>query len=99
MTLEELTIKIQNLAMEHGGKIKATVKFVFEDGSVIYLNDTVSPAQVNNDNESAQCIVKISSENFDKLLNGEMNSMGAYMMGKMKIDGDMTIAMKLASMF
>ncbi|MDA1120679.1 MAG: SCP2 sterol-binding domain-containing protein [Bacteroidetes bacterium] len=99
MTLEELTAKIQNLVQEHGGKIKATVKFVFEDGSVIYLNDTVSPAQVNNENESAQCTVKMSSENFVKLLDGDMNSMGAYMMGKMKIDGDMTIAMKLANMF
>ncbi len=99
MTLEDLTVKIKNLTLEHGGKIGATVKFAFEDGSVIYLNDTVSPTEVNNEKLSAECTVNISSENFVKLLNGEMNSMGAYMMGRMKIDGDMTIAMKLANMF
>lgn len=99
MTIEDITLKVKGLAIEHSGKIGATVKFAFDDGSVIHLNDTVSPAVVTNEDQPAQCTVKISLENFIKMLNGDMNAMGAYMMGRMKIDGDMTVAMKLANMF
>ena len=99
MTLEDITLKVKGLAIEHTGKIGATVKFAFDDGTMIYLDDTSSPALVTNDDQPAQCTVKMSFENFVKMLNGEMNAMGAYMMGRMKIDGDMTIAMKLANMF
>ena len=99
MTFEEVTQKVKVLGETHGGKIGATIKFVFEDGGVIMLDDSVSPALVTNNDGSAQCTVKISLENFIKLLNGDMNAMGAYMMGRLKIDGDMGIAMKLANIF
>ncbi|MEQ9425648.1 MAG: SCP2 sterol-binding domain-containing protein [Cyclobacteriaceae bacterium] len=99
MTLEEVTQKVAELAITHSGKIGSTVKFSFEDGTVIYLDDTTNPAAVSNADDSANCTVKISKENFLKLMDGEMNAMGAYMMGRMKIDGDMTVAMKLANMF
>ena len=36
---------------------------------------------------------------FEKILNKEMDSMGAFMSGKMKIGGEMTVAMKLSSLF
>lgn len=99
MTLEDITQKVKNLSETHGGKIGATIKFVFDDGGVIMLNDSVSPAIVSNENSSAQCTVKISIDNFIKLMNGDMNAMGAYMMGRLKIDGDMAVAMKLANIF
>ena len=35
----------------------------------------------------------------EKILNKEMDSMGAFMSGKMKIGGEMTVAMKLSSLF
>jgi len=98
-TLLDITQKIRDLSEAHGGKIGATIKFIFDDGGVILLNDSVSPPTVTNDDESAQCTVRISFENFIKLMNGDMNAMGAYMMGRLKIDGDMGVAMKLANIF
>jgi len=88
MTIEDITLKVKGLAIKHSGKVGATVKFAFEDGTFIYLDDSTSPAQVTNEDQPAQCTVKISFENFIKMLNGDMNAMGAYMMGTMKIDGD-----------
>ena len=99
MTLEEITQKVQVLSADHSGKIGSTIKFSFDDGNVIFLDDSVNPPKVSNDDAAAQCTVKISNENFIKLMNGEMNAMGAYMMGRLKIDGDMGIAMKLANIF
>ena len=99
MTLEEITERVSTLSTTHGGKIGAKIKFAFEDGSVIMLDDSISPASISNNDDPAECTVKISLENFVKLLDGEMNAMGAYMMGRLKIDGDMAIAMKLANIF
>ena len=99
MTLEEITQKINQLSTEHGGKIGSTIKFRFQDDTVIFLDDSVSPPTVSNQDDDAACTVKISQENLIRLMDGEMNAMGAYMTGKLKIEGDMGIAMKLANIF
>ena len=96
MTLEEATSKVQTLAQNNGGKLGSTVNFKFDEGA-IHLDDTVSPTVVSNDTVSSQCDIKISLENFEKMMTGDLNPMMAFMMGKMKIDGDKGVAMKLAS--
>lgn len=98
MTLEEATSMVQKLAKEKGGALKSIVKFQFEDG-VIVLDDSQSPTVVTNEDKGADCTIKMKLRNFDKLINGKLNPMMAFMGGKMKIDGDMSIAMKLSSLF
>jgi len=44
-------------------------------------------------------VIKTSGETFDRLVSGEQNPMTAYMRGKIKIDGDLSAAMKLKSLF
>ena len=99
MDLNTITERVRTLASSHGGKVGSKIKFAFEDGSYILLDDSVTPPTVSNDDGDAACTVRLSQENFVKLLDGEMNAMGAYMMGRLKIDGDMGIAMKLANLF
>jgi putative sterol carrier protein len=98
MNFEEALEKISGMAETHGGKLNAKVNFKFDEG-VIHLDDTVSPTVVKSEDISAACVVKMSLENFDKLLAGDLNPMMAFMTGKMKIDGDKGIAMKLAGLF
>ena len=98
MSLEGITDKVKELASMKGGAINAKIKFKFDEGQ-IYLDDTVSPTLVSNDDAPSDCTVKTSLSNFEKLLKGEMNAMGAFMMGKIKVDGDMSVAMKLSSLF
>ena len=43
--------------------------------------------------------ITTSEENFQKLVNGELNPTTAYMTGKLKIKGDMGAAMKLQKLF
>jgi putative sterol carrier protein len=98
MTLEEATGKVTKMAERHGGKFGNKVNFVFDEGA-IYLDDTVSPAIIENGAKDAPCTIKISLDNFDKMLSGDLNPMMAFMTGKMKIEGDKGVAMKLASLF
>ena len=70
----------------------------FNDGC-IFIDDTVNPTIINNQDEEADCTITIDNEDFEKILNKEMDSMGAFMSGKMKIGGEMTVAMKLSSLF
>ncbi len=99
MTLEEATVKVARMAEVHGGKFGAKANFSFKEGGMIHLDDSVSPAKVSNEDADASCTVVISLENFDKMLSGDLNPMMAFMSGKMKIDGDKGVAMKLASLF
>ncbi len=98
MTLEEATLKIIEIANRKGGALKSKVKFQFEEGFIL-LDDTLSPTLVSNEGEGADCIIKMKLKNFDKLISGSLNPMMAFMSGKLKIDGDMSIAMKLSSLF
>ena len=86
------------MSEKNSGKIESKFKFVLDDGC-IFIDDTVSPPNISNDNIEADCTITINNENFKKLLDKEIDSMQAFMTGKMKIDGEMTVAMKLSSIF
>jgi len=53
---------------------------------------------VSNDNGDADCVIIASKETFMKLKDGDLNPMMAVMSGKVKIKGDMGLAMKLQSL-
>ena len=98
MKLNEITKKMNKLATLNAGKIDAKIKFEFSDGCVL-IDDTTSPPTISNENNDADCVIEINNENFSEILNKKMSSMSAFMTGKMKIKGEMTIAMKLSSLF
>lgn len=98
MTLDEATGKVAKLATNNGGKVNAIINFKFDEG-VIHLDDTKTPTLVTNEESNSQCTISMSLDNFGKMMSGDMNPMMAFMTGKMKIDGDKGVAMKLASLF
>lgn len=75
-----------------------TLKFDF-GGQQLYIDGTGSENAVSESDNNADCTIKISSEDFSRLIKGDLNPMGAVMSGKIKIDGDMSVAMKLQSLF
>ena len=46
----------------------------------------------------ADCVIGSTLDNAVKLMNGELNPMLAYSMGKLRIDGSVGVALKMASM-
>jgi putative sterol carrier protein len=86
----------QNVANAAGG-LGATVKFAFNEGGVIFIDGTSNPGTVSNEDNDAACTVSMELSDFMDMLNGDLNPMSAFMGGKMRIDGDMGVAMKLQS--
>ena len=74
-----------------------TLKFNFGDKNVM-LDGTGdgNVVTVNNDAE-AQCTVDVAMEDLTAMLKGDLNPMNAFMSGKIKVKGDMSVAMKLGS--
>ncbi len=97
MSLQILTERIANILGTDSG-LDATVKFKTEEGNV-FINSKVVPNTVSNENLEAECTFDVSTKNAIKLIDGDLNAMMAYMMGKLKIEGDMGIAMKIAQTF
>jgi putative sterol carrier protein len=47
----------------------------------------------------ADCTIMASEENFERIVDGDLNPTSAYMTGKLKVKGDMGAAMKLQKLF
>jgi putative sterol carrier protein len=93
MTLQELTEQIRS-KVTHADNINATIKIVTDQGP-IFIDASKSPATVSNEDKQADCDLQVSIDNLVKMGNGDLNPMMAVMSGKLKIKGDMGIAMKM----
>ena len=72
-----------------------TAKFEIEgEGSIV-----ISENKVYTSVEDTDVTFKASVEIFQEIFNGELDPTSAFMTGKLKIDGDMGTAMRLANVF
>ena len=97
MTLETVLNQIQEKAAA-AAPLGNTLKFDFGDQQ-LYIDGLGDKNQVSMENKDAACLVQTSFEDFMALISGDLNPMGAVMGGKVKIKGDMSVAMKLQSLF
>ncbi len=77
--------------------IGATIKFEVDD-HIVFIDGTGDSNVVSQDNGDADCTITTSVETLMKLQSGDLNPMMAVMGGKIKIKGDMGLAMKLQSL-
>jgi len=77
-----------------GTEIGGTVKFDIEGEGTIRVSD----GGVTTEDGPADCTISASMDTFQELFDGELDPTAAFMTGKIKIDGDMSIAMKLGQM-
>lgn len=97
MTIEKITQALQsNLAAFAG--LGAKVVFDLGDDGALAIDATGSPPVMSDASDDADCTIRISAENLAKLIDGELNPMMAYTLGKLKIEGSMGIAMKVAAL-
>ncbi|MFP4273903.1 MAG: SCP2 sterol-binding domain-containing protein [Paracoccaceae bacterium] len=70
-----------------------TAKFVIEGEGAIMLDES----GVRAGDDPAQVTLTADVDTFRDILDGELNPTAAFMSGKLSVDGDMGLAMKLAS--
>ena len=97
MSLEQTTEALRARVGEDSG-LGATVKFVFEDGSVVFIDGRSKPNQVSNEDREADCTIRITLADLESIRAGDLDSMTAFMMGKLKVEGDVGVATKLSSL-
>ena len=59
------------------------------------LAATLKFDSVSNENRDADCTVGIKLEDLNALLTGDLEPATGFMMGKLKVSGDMSVAMRL----
>jgi len=93
MTITEFTEEIRRRIGTDSG-IDATVKLDTDQG-VVYIDGRQVPNQVTNEDKDADCTLSVTIDDLQKMGTGELNPMTAFMFGKLKVKGDMGVAMKI----
>ncbi len=76
-----------------GSGFDGTAKFVIEDEGALMIDENGARAG----DDAADVTLTASAETFRAILDGEQNPTAAFMSGKLSVDGDMGMAMKLSS--
>ena len=81
--------KMSNTSFEGSAKFE-----IESEGSIV-----ISEGSVYASDDPADVTFTASVEIFEEIFNGELEPTAAFMTGKLKIDGDMGTAMRLANFF
>jgi putative sterol carrier protein len=93
------SMNIQDAAEKMRARVQSSgfdrsVKFdTGADGVIVIDGQSISTADA-----PADCTIKLSLEDLEALISGELNPTTAFMTGKIKIEGDMSVAMALSQM-
>ena len=96
--MSDLATITQHIAAKVGensglGKV---IKVDFGDAGKILINGASVPNTVTNDDGEADTTIQIAIDDLMAMAQGALDPMMAFMTGKMKIQGDMAVAQKLA---
>jgi len=92
MGVQEIADRMRSRVASAG--FEHSVKFdTGSDGVVVIDGATVSTADSPTD-----CTISLSLDDLDSLIAGDLNPTMAFMAGKLKVEGDMTVAMALSQL-
>lgn len=97
MDFETLLGQVQGLAAA-APALGKSLKFDFGDNK-LYIDGNGEANTVTTEDKDADCLIIVTMENLKAMMTGDLNPMTAFMMGKIKVKGDMSVAMKLQSLF
>jgi len=92
-TLAEITDRIRQ-GLQGEPPLDSTLKIDLKGDGFVHL----SGDQVTNADAPADCTVVISRDDLEALARGLLDPMTAMMRGRLRIVGDMSVAMKLQSL-
>jgi putative sterol carrier protein len=86
---EALRVKVE------GSGFRGSVKFAVEDEGAIRVEDERVSTGDGADG-AADCTISAAMDTFHEMFQGELDPTAAFMTGKIRIEGDMGAAMRLA---
>jgi len=92
MTYEEIYDRFAAETVVVPGK---KVKFDFGDSGKIYLDGAAG--KVSQEDAAADTTIKVKLEDFVAMAQGQLDPTAAFMQGKLRVEGDMGVAMQLQS--
>ncbi len=94
MDLQACTEALRAKVGESSG-LNATLKFDCGADGVAYVDGRSIPNAVHNEDVGADCTIAITLENLAAMLSGDLDPATGFMMGKFRVEGDMSVALKL----
>ena len=77
--------------------IGAVVGFDLGEQGIWLVDARCLPPLIIDSDTEADCLIRCTAENLLRILDGKLDPMLAYTLGKIKIKGSMGVAMKLVS--
>ena len=96
MSLDQVTNAIHARLTDFTG-LGARVMFDFGDDGTICIDAKSTPPVVCAADDDMDCRIRLSIADMGKLMAGNLNPTLAYTLGKLRVDGSLGIAMKLAA--
>ena len=93
MSMDAIAEKMR--AKVEGSGFTKSVKFDCGADGVIFLDGKSTPNSCSNENREADCTVGITLADLQDMLAGKLQPTTAFMTGKLKVSGDMSVAMRL----
>lgn len=95
LTIEELTQHVK-ARMPSDLEVPATIKIWIEgQPTPLYVDGTTAPPRVSNRDAPADCTIRVKAQALRQLINGQLTPLNAYMTGKLKVEGNMALALNL----
>jgi Putative sterol carrier protein len=94
MSLETVVQAIDAKRAE-AAHLNAKILFDFGEDGAVFIDATQNPPEILQEKRDADVTLSCALETFESILNGTQDPNVAFMFGKLKIQGNMKLAMKL----
>ncbi|HEY2032481.1 MAG TPA: SCP2 sterol-binding domain-containing protein [Rhizomicrobium sp.] len=93
--VKQIIAQMSSTLGENSG-LGGTLKFDFGEPGSVYIDGKSVPNTVSDgEGKTADCTISVALSDFEKMVKGELDGTSAFMQGKLRVAGDMGLAMKL----
>jgi putative sterol carrier protein len=98
-----MNARVDTIISEMGTRLGAnsglggSLKIDFGEPGSIFIDGKSTPnAVTSGDGKAADCTITLSLDTFERLISRQLDPTSAFMQGKLRVAGDMGLAMKLS---
>jgi putative sterol carrier protein len=84
---------------ERARRLDSSYRFDIEGAGSWRLEADRDRLVVTESTAPADCVLRADERTFLRIVHGEQSAMGAYMTGKVKVEGDLGLALRLRDVF